>query len=109
MAKKLSASDVAARNFLDAAKAAGFTVFVTRGIVRIRATFKPNDKDAFTKLDMSYGSVLALAPLKGGSVWGTDGGGVGGAAALWEGVFTMNKSGTGARFLASLNKLIGSC
>jgi hypothetical protein len=53
-------------------------------------------------------SVLDLAPLKGGSVWGTDGGSIGGAVALQNGQFVMNKSGSGGvRFMRELRKQLG--
>ena len=83
----------------------GFTWSIACGsVVRISKIFTPGDKDTFTACDMLAGSVLAFAPLKGGSVWGTDGGSVGGHVALTRGEFVMNKSGDGKRFIAVLRK-----
>ena len=82
-----------AKAFADAAAQYGFSWEARGSVVTISATFAPGDKEAFTRLDMMAGSVLALAPLKGGSVWGTDGGSVGGYSALTHGKFVMNKSG----------------
>ena len=91
--------------FVSACKSAGFAWSVRDSIVTIEALFTPEDREAFVRLDGTYGSVLALAPLKGGSVWGTDGGSVGGMVACRTGRFTMNKSGNGKRFLAALAKV----
>jgi hypothetical protein len=50
--------------------------------------------------------VLSISGLKGGSVWGTDGGSVGGAVALQTGRFQLNKSGNnGKRFMVELSKI----
>lgn len=95
-----------AEQFLAAAKAAGFRVSVEPNMVRITKSFASGDNAAFVDCDMSYGSVLSLAPLKGGSVWGTDGGSVGGYSALTRGQFVMSKSGTAKRFTAALAKLV---
>lgn len=92
------------QEFVVACKEHGFS-WETRGsIVTISRKFAIGDKDAFVDCDMFAGSVLSLAPLKGGSVWGTDGGSVGGLHALNSGLFRMNKSGNGKRFIAALAK-----
>lgn len=91
--------------FVQACKSAGFVWSVRDSIVTIEALFTPNDREAFVRLDGAYGGVLSLAPLGGGSVWGTEGGGVGGMVAMKHGRFTMNKSGSGKRFLAALAKV----
>lgn len=81
----------------------GFDYEVSNGIVRISKRFTPGDLDAFAECDAVASCILDLAPLRGGSVWGTDGGSVGGHAAVKSGFFRMNKSGSGARFLAALS------
>jgi len=92
--------------FISECKLEGFSWSVVCGsVVRITKTFTPGDKDAFTACDMMASSVLAFAPLKGGSVWGTDGGSVGGHAGLTNGEFVLNKSGDGKRFISALKKL----
>lgn len=84
-------------------KAHGFLYSLSDTRVRIEKAFTPGDMDAFTACDMFAGDVLALVPLKGGSVWGTDGGSVGGYSALKSGQFVMNKSGEGGkRFINAL-------
>jgi hypothetical protein len=52
--------------------------------------------------------ILDMAPLKGGSVWGTDGGSIGGHVGMKNGQYVLNKSGTGKRFTAAVQKLIGA-
>lgn len=88
--------------FIAACNQHGFTYEVDECLVRISKRFTPGDLAAFTACDAAYYEVLRLAPLRGGSVWGTDGGSVGGHVAVKNGRFVMNKSGSGARFLAAL-------
>lgn len=94
-----------ARMFLDACKPYGFAIHTNDHVVRIVRHFRPGDLDAFASLDCVAGGVLSLAPLRGGSVWGTDGGSVGGAVAVRNGRFEMSKSGTGIRFIRALRSL----
>jgi hypothetical protein len=97
-----------AENFVNACKKYGFNFEAKVSVVTITKSFTPGDKEAFTELDMINSNVLALVPLKGGSVWGTDGGSIGGYSALKSGQFRMNKSGDGSRFMAALRKLQGA-
>ena len=94
--------------FIAACAKHGFAYEVSNGIVRISKSFKPGDLDAFADCDAVASRILDLAPLRGGSVWGTDGGSVGGHAAVKSGYFRMNKSGSGARFLAALSAKHGT-
>lgn len=74
-------------------------------IIRISRKFEPGDNNAFVECDMMASCVLDMAPLKGGSVWGTDGGSIGGMVAIQNGSFVMNKSGSGGkRFMNELRK-----
>ncbi len=71
----------------------------------VEKSFTPGDVQAFVTCDMDAPFLLALAPLRGGSVWGTDGGSVGGYSAVKHGQYVLNKAGQGARFVAALAKL----
>jgi hypothetical protein len=93
---------VAAREFAAACKAAGWQYAVREGIVTIRKHFAPGDEAEFVRLDGEYYGLLALVPARGGSIWGTDGGGVGGYSAILHGCFTMNVSGVNKGFAAAL-------
>jgi hypothetical protein len=96
-----------AQKFVEQALAHGFRVVVANdNVVRIVRSFNPGDKEAFTHCDMVAGSVLDLAPLRGGSVWGTDGGSVGGMSALNSGMFVMNKSGEAKSFMKALRGFV---
>jgi len=76
-------------------------------IVTISKTFAPGDLKAFAICDSEAFSLLTLVPLKGGSVWGTDGGSIGGYVAVQNGKYVLNKSGTnGVRFVKTLIKLM---
>jgi hypothetical protein len=97
-----------AKAFLLICNSNGFQLTrVTDSVVTIMKTFTPDDKDAFATADMMSGTVLDYAPLKGGSVWGTDGGSIGGAVGLQRGQYVLNKSGEGKRFTSALKKLTG--
>ena len=101
--KKYSKAQSQALAFHNACKNAGFTWAVSgSSVVRVMQNFTPGDTNAFVACDMAYGDLLALVPLKGGSIWGTDGGSIGGHVAIKNGQFTMNKSGTGTRFTDAL-------
>lgn len=76
------------------------------GIVTISKNIGRDDRDGFVRADSEYYGILSLAPLKGGSIWGTDGGGIGALSAMRSGVFTMNKSGNGSRFINALKKIM---
>lgn len=62
--------------------------------------------DDFCVADQQYYFILGLLPTTSpGSMWGTDGGGVGALSAMKSGVFKMNKSGGSKRVLNALKKL----
>jgi hypothetical protein len=68
----------------------GYTV---RGTV-LTLEKRINGLDEFRNADMEYGTILdALPSTSAGSVWGTDGGGIGAMSALSSGLFRINKSG----------------
>lgn len=97
------------KTLIEAATKHKFNIVATSDtIIRITRKFEVGDRQAFCECDMMASSVLDLAPLKGGSVWGTDGGSIGGAVALQNGQFVMNKSGSGGvRFMRELRKQLG--
>jgi hypothetical protein len=94
-----------ARQFVAAVSAEGWRFSVNGSIVTIWKHFAAGDMNAFCDCDMTAYGLLSLAPLKGGSVWGTDGGSVGGMTAVNNGCYRLNKSGTAKRFIAELLKL----
>lgn len=95
-----------ALKILDTANRLGWTVEVSRQLLRISKPINGTLED-FTKADMEYYSILGLLPqTTPGSIWGTDGGGVGALSAMKTGLFVMNKSGGSKRVLNALAKLI---
>lgn len=93
-----------AYKFVSLADQYGFNISIRNTIVSI--TKHINGNDEFRDADMSYYSVLDYAPaLKNqSSVWGTDGGSIGGLSAIKSGLFKMNKSGIKKGFLTALRK-----
>jgi len=82
----------------------GWTVEVRGPILTIK---KPiSGREEFVTADMEYYSILGLLPQTSpGSIWGTDGGGIGAVSAMSNGLFVMNKSGGSKRVLNALAKL----
>jgi hypothetical protein len=96
---------VAAKKILDLAGEYGWNVQVRGKILTITKS-GICDNDSFCRADMEYYSILELLPSTSpGSVWGTDGGGVGALSAMRSGVFVMNKSGGSVRVLNALKKM----
>jgi hypothetical protein len=96
--KTKTSPKVAALEFLNACQRQGWTVRAdeeTR-VVTITKHFAPGDNAAFVALDGEYYDLLSRLPARGGSMWGTDGSGVGGYSAILHGCFTMNLSGVSA-------------
>jgi hypothetical protein len=76
-------------------------------VVTIVKYFQAGNRDKLVECDMEYYDMLGMCPHRGGSVWGTDCGGMGAISALNNGVFRMHKSGSGAkRFAAEVRKII---
>lgn len=103
-----STATVEAEAFVDAAHAAGFHVSVKPGLVTIRATFEPGDRDAYVAFDGDAEGLLAGVPtVTSGSTWGTDSASVGGYAGLNGGYYRLQKSGVSKRFTTALAKVLG--
>ena len=103
MAKKSAAETAVA--FESECKRLGWLSSVRGTVVTIYKSFTPGDKLAYSDCDSEAYGILGLAPLKGGSVWGTDGGSIGGATGLDGGYYRLNKSGSGAFFLMHLSAI----
>jgi len=78
---------------------------VRGSIFTIEKKITPNNNDAFCAADSEYYDILGILPSTSvGSIWGTDGGGIGALTAIKTGVFKMNKSGGSKAVLKQLNK-----
>ena len=97
-----TSTKTAAANFSAAARNAAWTISTRENVVTITKHFTPNSRDEFVQLDGEYYGILSLVKARGGSMWGTDGSGVGGYSAMLHGVFTMNVSGVSPAFIAAL-------
>lgn len=95
-----------AQKFAAKCKAEGWTWEARESVVTVSTRFAPGDNNAYVKADNVGYELLAMVPLKGGSVWGTDGGSIGGHVGLKGGYYRLNKSGTGGkRFVQALEKI----
>ena len=96
----------AAKEFLNGANKAGWNVRISGGVVKISQNFQAGNVAQFADLDMSYYGLLEQVPVVKGdsSIWGSDGGGMGGMIALQNGLFVANISGVKKMFLKQLEK-----
>lgn len=94
------------QTFISKAKEAGFDIVCGDSIVSITKEFTPGDAKAFAQCDSQYYWILRLVPVvkSNSSIWGTDGGGVGGWVAIQNGKFIMNISGVKKSFIKELQK-----
>lgn len=101
-----SASQIASQ-ILSTARELGWSVSVRHGsILTIQKSIVPGDLESFAKADSQYYTILGLLPqTRAGSMWGTDGGGVGALEATQKGVFTMHKSGGNKNVIRALERL----
>jgi hypothetical protein len=84
----------------------GWLIEVRRGNSILTITKRIAGQDQFVDADMEYYSILELLPsTSAGSIWGTDGGGIGAISAMNSGLFTMHKSGGSKRVLDALAKI----
>lgn len=94
---------LAANQFKEAVLASGFSYSIRGSILTVSKTFNPGSEVDFVKCDLIGPHLLSLAPSTTvGSVWGTDGGSVGGFFALQRGMYILNKSGVSKKFLKAL-------
>lgn len=99
---KTTKTAAAAREFVAAARKAGWFITVRENIVSITKHFTPGSREEFVAIDGEYYGILSLVKARGGSMWGTDGSGVGGYSAMLHGCFTMSVSGVSPAFIAAL-------
>jgi hypothetical protein len=103
----MNKSTETAMDILDTATKLGWMVVIRNTILTIHKKFTAGDMDEFVTADMEYYSILGKLPTTSpGSIWGTDGGGIGAISAVNSGVFTMNKSGGNKLVLKALEKIL---
>ena len=103
----MSKNQAIATKIVEAAKNLGWSISVRNTVMEITKEFTPNSRSEFVQADMEYYSILSLMPTtSAGSVWGTDGGGVGAVSAMEKGLFSMKKSGCSKMVLKALEKMI---
>lgn len=104
-----TATTISPADFLAEARSLGFSVSTKPGMVIITKVFARGDAAAFVICDGDGPGLLMQVPTtSAGSMWGTDGGGVGGIAAIQNGVYKLKVSGASKRFTNALGKLLGA-
>jgi hypothetical protein len=108
-ATKTSKMMTTAREFVAAARSAGWKISSRENVVTITKGFTAECHGAevsrreFVELDGEYYGILSMLPYKG-SMWGTDGSGVGGYSAMLHGCFRMNVSGVSDKMIDAIYK-----
>lgn len=93
MSAKFNAKEVAEK-FKSECLRMGWQWSGNGSVVTIWKNFIPGSNSAFVECDGEYGYLLSIIPrTQLGSIWGTDGGGIGALSAIQSGVFTEHKSG----------------
>ena len=104
----MSTANSIAAEIVKTAESLGWRVAVRNNSILTITKDGIRSNDDFVRADMEYYSILGMLPsTSAGSIWGTDGGGIGALSAMRSGVFTMNKSGGSRRVLTALKKLCG--
>lgn len=102
----MNRNEAIAKEIYDAAKAKGWKTNVRGDILTITKEITPNSLESFSKADSEYYSIISLLPRpRSGSIWGTDGGGVGALDATKYGLFVMNVSGGNKLVLRKLKEM----
>lgn len=76
----------------------------TVGLLTLSKRFQAGSNQGFTEAESDIGVIYYAPQTQAGSTWGTDGGSVGGHAAMLSGMMRMNRSGVSKRWLAKLAK-----
>jgi len=101
----MSKASEKAVKLLETAEKLNWSVDVRGGVLCITKHFAVGSMEDFVECDMEYYEILSLLPMtEPGSVWGTDGGGVGAISAIKSGTFEMKKSGGSKRVLKAIER-----
>lgn len=103
----MTKSQKQAKEFMNLVAEYGWELSDVKGsVVEIVKWITPNDNDSFVKADMEYYSILSALPGSGGSIWGTDGGGIGALSAMNTGRMSMKKSGVSKHVANALKRML---
>lgn len=81
----------------------GFEYNANGTVLSVMKKFEKGNLDQFVECDMNGPYLLSLIKTTSpGSIWGTDGGSVGGHVAVTNGSYILNKSGCSKRLLKLL-------
>lgn len=104
--KTLSKNQIVAQEFVSKCQSFGFSYSISDTVLKVFKTIKPDSNSDFSKAENQSGSLLCIVPqTRAGSVWGTDGGSIGGIHAMNTGNFHMYKSGCSLQVLNAIKKM----
>lgn len=76
--------------------------------IKLIKHFTPGDNEQYVIAETDVSIIYDIPSTGSGSVWGTDGGSVGGAIGLQNGQMVLNKSNCNKHFIKKLVKLLCS-
>lgn len=96
---------VTPEHFLTLCQNRGVTIEEVSNILTLCKTFPAGDSAAYADAETMVGIIYEAPTTQAGSVWGTDGGSIGGYVGLKGGYMRLHKSGVSKRWLAKLRKI----
>lgn len=78
----------------------------SQGFIKVAKRFTPGSNEGFTNAEGECSILYSIPKGEPGSVWGTDGGSIGGMVGMQNGQMVLNRSGCSKRFLAKVEKLL---
>ena len=91
--------------FLALCKKNGITIERTSPVLSLFKKFTPGNCAEYADAESDVSILYSVPCTSGGSIWGTDGGSIGGAIGMKDGYMRLNRSGVSKKFLKELAKL----
>jgi hypothetical protein len=96
-------------SFIESLAKTGVTITELRpsqGFIKVTKRFTPGSGEGYTNAESECSILYSIPKGEPGSVWGTDGGSIGGMVGMRNGQMVLNRSGCSKRFLAKVEKLL---
>lgn len=91
--------------FVEICKTRGIAIKTRGNVLSLVKNFTPGSDNEYSDAESDV-SIIYDVPAGCGSIWGTDGGSIGGMVGRDRGEMVLNRSGVKARWMNKLKKLI---
>ena len=93
--------------FLSHCLANGVTIERCHGtLITLCKRFTPGSASEYAQAETDVSVIYSTKSVGAGSVWGTDGGSIGGAIGMRDGYMRLNKSNVGRQYVKALASLL---